>query len=997
MSSRRSFLTGVGATGVVLTMPPVLRPALAGQLQDGADALERAFQAPPDTSRSWVYWWWLDGAVTKAGITADLEAMRQQGINGVLLFDAGFGGPLAPKGPRFMSDEWREYFRHAVAEAGRLKLEMSVNLCSGWNAGGPWLTRDDAIKHFVWEELTLEGPRDFDGELPRYKEKPPASTTQSMASTEAGGNNAVDDPTPWYRDIAVLACAEEGGGVWKPAEVQDLSARLEKDHLRWHVPRGRWTVLRLGFIVPQYDVAEGDDSIRTKARAFPDPQSWEIDPMSAAAMDKHYAHTAAKLAQDGGSLTGKTFRYVHIDSWEMGLPTWTAKLIEEFRQRRQYDPLPYLPALAGKTVESPDITARFIWDYRRTIADLIASNYYGRLSQLAHADGLATDSESGGPWYTHYVDALECLGTNDIPMGEFWSARGRFEGIESKPSIYGAPTGFLRPAESTSPASNFGSIKQAANAAHIYGKAICQAEAYTSFNPDWSEDPYYLKPYGDRAFCLGVTRGVLQTYTAQPSLSARPGYEWEHIGPHFDRNITWWPQSHAWFTYLTRCQYLLARGSFCADLLYFSGEAIPNFPLLDQKPIAGYDFDVINAQALLTRARARNGEIVLPDGMSYRYLIIPEGVAESVSPAVARKLKELVEDGATVIGAPPRHSLGLTDYPRSQNEVTTIVGELWGSTSAGGTKTVGAGRVISGTRVADVLRTDGVPPDLEPLNAPPDLHFDWIHRKDPERDTYFVANLTDLEARFEVAFRVSGKVPELWDAVSGAIRRLPEFRQENGRTVVPLQFAAKQSWFVVFRKAAATVTVRKGRNFPSLRQLQEFPGPWKVRFDARSGGPGDVVFQQLDDWTQRPEDSIRFYSGTAIYRHSFSAPRGTSSKIYVELGKVKNLAQVRVNGHDAGIVWTAPWRLEIGRFLRPGRNELEIAVTNLWPNRLIGDSDLPEGRRHTVTNVRTYDHRLPGDFSCWWDPECEARKASGAPAKLLPSGLLGPVALQVED
>lgn len=997
MSSRRSFLAGVGATGVVLGLPPVLRPVVAARIEGGADALERAFQAPPDTSRSWVYWWWLDGAVTKAGITADLEAMTRQGINGVLLFDAGFGGPRAPKGPRFMSDEWREYFRHAVSEAARLKLEMSVNLCSGWNAGGPWVTRDDAIKHFVWNELTIEGPQYFDGELPRYTEKPPGATTQSMSSTESGGSNAVDAPTPWYRDIAVLACAKDSAGVWKLADVHDLSSRLEKDRLRWHVPRGKWTVLRLGFIVPQYDVAEGDDSIRTKARAFPDPPSWEIDPMSAAAMDKHYAHTAAKLVQDGGPLTGTSFRYLHIDSWEMGLPTWTAKLIEEFRGRRQYDPLPYLAALAGKTVESPEITARFIWDYRRTIADLIASNYYGRLSHLAHADGLATDSESGGPWYTQYVDALECLGTNDIPMAEFWSARGRFVGIESKPSIYGLPAGFFRPVESTSPASNFGSIKQAANAAHIYGKAICQAEAYTSFNPDWSEDPYYLKSYGDRAFCLGVTRSVLQTYTAQPSLTAKPGYEWEHIGPHFDRNITWWPESHAWFTYLTRCQYLLSRGLFCADLLYFAGEAIPNFPLLDQKPIAGYDFDVINAQALLTRARVRNGQIALPDGMTYRYLILPEGAADSVTPAVARKLKELVEDGATIIGSPPRHSLGLTDYPRSQKEVTTIAAELWGGVPAGGAKKAGAGRVIADIAVADVLRTDRVLPDLELLNAPAGFHFDWIHRRDHEVHTYFLANLTELEASFEVAFRVSDRAPELWDAVSGSIRQLPEFRQDNGRTVVPLQFAAKQSWFVVFRKATAVAPVGKGRNFPSLRQLQELSGPWKVHFDTGSGGPGQVVFQQLDDWTQRSEPSIRFYSGTATYRNSFTVPRGASAEVYLELGKVKNLAQVRVNGNDAGIVWTAPWRLEIGRFLHPGRNELEIQVTNLWPNRLIGDGNLPDGQRHTVTNVRTYEHRLPRDFSCWWDPECEARKASGAPAKLLPSGLLGPVALLVEE
>jgi hypothetical protein len=383
--------------------------------------------------------------------------------------------------------------------------------------------------------------------------------------------------------------------------------------------------------------------------------------------------------------------------------------------------------------------------------------------------------------------------------------------------------------------------------------------------------------------------------------------------------------------------------------------------------------------------------------MRYRYLIIPEGVAESATPAVVRKLKELVEGGVTLLGRPPKNSLGLAEYPRTQEEVNTLVSDLWGGTSSAGVRNVGAGRVIWGQSVEEVLRTDGAVPDLELRNAPREIDIDWIHRRDRNLDIYFLANLTELEVDVEVAFRISGKSPELWDAVSGSIRELPEFREENGRTLLPLRFAAKQSWFVVFRGPAKRDRRRGARNFPSLTRIGEVSGPWLVSFDKKWGGPENVVFEQLDDWTKRSEPSIRFYSGAATYRNVFKLPRGSSKQVYLELGEVKNLAQVRVNGSDAGIVWTAPWRVDIGKFVRSGDNELEIEVVNLWPNRLIGDGDLPLDQRYTKTNVKTYERKLPPGFSCWWESECLERKKSGAPAKLLPSGLLGPVVLLSEE
>ena len=721
--------------------------------------------------------------------------------------------------------------------------------------------------------------------------------------------------------------------------------------------------------------------------------------MSGEAMDEHFAATAAKLVQDAGPLTGKTFKYTQIDSWELGVPSWTAKFIEEFRHRRGYDPTRYLPALADKTLDTPEVTERFKWDYRRTVADLVAENYYGRLAKLSHEHGLLTHTESGGPFYAHWIDAMECEGTNDIPMAEFWTWRVPLGGFDGKPQLFeqGVSTPFFRSADPTFPAMTYGDIRQAASAAHVYGKPISQAEAFTSFISDWSEDPYFLKSFGDRAFCLGLTRNVLSFFVQQSTLTDKPGYEWVHVGTHFDRNITWWPMSRAWLTYLARCQHLLRQGTFVADVLYFAGEAVPNFVLRDRKPIAGFDFDVINAQALLTRAASQNGKVSLPGGMSYRYLVLPEGAAERITPTVLGKMRDLVEGGVTLVGARPKHSLGLTNYPQSEEQVKMIGDALWGTEGGKtGARSVGKGRVIWGKELEEVIEADKVQPDLELRRVPQGADLDWIHRHDGQSDIYFLANLTEQEVEIEAVFRVSGKAPELWDAVTGETRNLAEFRAENARTAIPLHFAPRQSWFIVFRKTDTRNTTSKAKNFPPLADLVTLSGTWEVAFDEQWGGPAKVVFQRLDDWSERPEDGIRYYSGTAIYRKTFDLPAKVRMPLYLDLGEVKNVARVRLNGKDLGVVWTSPWRVAINiEQVRENENLLEIEVANLWPNRLIGDGRLPKEQRRTKTNARTYDTPVPADlYFC--DSDCAERKKTGVPAKLLKSGLLGPVKLTSE-
>ncbi len=1044
------------------------------------DSLTGSFANPPDSANAWCYWWWLNGAASKEGITRDFEEMKRQGISGALLFDAGQAGPPAPRGPHFMSGEWRQLYKHAVHEADRGGIALGVNLCSGWNSGGAWVTEEHAAKKIVSAPTVVKGPQRVSVHLPqpttvggfyrdiavlacrlpeRVSPEPKLTASSSYPKYPPSlAEDAVDDtrwisnsdkpgmgPTPqkpeylqfdydkaWpaaglylkpYSDCGPkeveIQCSDDGKTYraikrataepnqelvvaldetqsahfrvvflsshpfqgkenwnvqvaeialltrkelesprqgrkrsWQRDSMVNLSTFTDEEgHLNWDAPAGAWRVMRIGYTL------HGN---LTKCVGS-GPVGLEIDTMSAAAMGAHFAETGAKLIADAGPLVGKTLQYFHIDSWELGQPTWTPKMRDEFRRRRGYDPLLFLPAVLGTTVDDAQTTARFLLDYRRTAADLVAANYYGRLHELTIKGGLrGTHPESGGPFFKHWIDALQCEGINDIPMGEFWKRVVEPDGKMSWP-----------PHENPS-------VKQAACAAHIYGKPICQAEAFTYMGAgDWTSTPWNMKDIGDEAFCHGLTRYVLCFWVHQPNPGDIPGYQWANVGTHFDTNITWWNMSHAWLTYIARCQYMLRQGRFVADFAYFRGEDIPGFiaPRNLQPPMrpAGFDYDALDAQVLLHRTAAKDGRLVLPDGMSYRYLVLPHDASCSVSPVVLQKIKELAEAGVTVIGPRPAAAVGLTNYPRSDEQVKKLANALWtAEATTSGQHKVGSGRVIWGHSLANVVQRDRLAPDVEFRDASPQAKLDWIHRRDGDCEIYFLSNQSATTATAEVVFRTGGKRPELWDAITGRIRDLPDWREKDGRTAVPLTFTPRESYFVVFRKKAQAGSSKVAENFPELKPLAEITGPWKVSFDPKWGGPESVVFETLESWTKRPEEGIRYYSGTATYRQTFDLPetsRGGNARIYLDLGKVKNLATVRLNGKDLGVVWTAPWRVDITGAVKPTGNRLEIDVVNLWPNRLIGDAALPAEKRYTVTNVQTYKKDSP----------------------LLESGLLGPV------
>ena len=956
-----------------------------------------SFEHPPDSAKAAGYWWWFNGRMDKAGITRDLEEFKAKGLGGVMMVwssSGRYGGDPVPDGPiKFLSPEWSELYRFALDEAQRLGLEVGVNLCGGWCMGGPWIKPEYSGRWFLQSEMTLTGPQRFSGALPLPgpKDGYDSPPKLNVAKTINLPLDKVD-----YRDSAVVAFRELAGGnrlneqrrrdlpaksnrldadcfiparlamdqtlrPWsnsptdqpiKMSDVIDLTSELQPDgKLDWDVPAGMWTIIRTGHRMTGAKVS----------LAMPESDGLEVDWFSRVAVDEQWNHLGKILLREAGGHVGKTLTYFATDSFEDGYPNWTAGIIEAFKKYRGYDPLPYLPVFRGRIVGSAEISDRFLHDYRKTVADCMADNNYGHLAELAHAQGLEIACEAAGPSWsgTICMDALKNLGRCDRPQGEFW--RSDHFVVSNQNQV----------------------TKQTASAAHIYGRRLVSAESFTSIGPQWEESPATLKPLADRAFCEGVNRIVFHTLTATRPQDGLPGYEYG-AGTHFNPNVTWWQlAAKPWLTYVNRCQTLLQSGLFVADVLYYNGDSAPN--LVEPKHTdptlgKGYDYDVCNAEVLLTRLTVKDHRLTLPDGMSYRLLVLPE--SRSMPVEVARKIRDLVAAGATVVGPKPEYDPGLKDYPRCDIEVKEIAATVWGDCDG---QTVrqrdfGEGRIICGQILHDILKADGMTPDFECVED--NAFIDFIHRRDGDGEIYFLANRNDRPESVHCVFRVSGRQPELWNPVAGTRRGLPEFTTQNGHTTVPLEFEPNGSMFIVFRVQPSVIAASGGKNFPSFRKKSEIGGPWLVNFDpawfypmnglVEKAGQVVVTFAQLDDWAKRPELAVRHFSGTAIYKKSFAAqPPGANSRVFLDLGSVKESARIKVNGKDCGVLWCAPWRVEVTGALTAGENRFEIEVVNLWPNRLIGDAALKPEEQRTVTNIRTFKPTSP----------------------LKSSGLLGPVQL----
>jgi hypothetical protein len=439
---------------------------------------------------------------------------------------------------------------------------------------------------------------------------------------------------------------------------------------------------------------------------------------------------------------------------------------------------------------------------------------------------------------------------------------------------------------------------------------------------------------------------VWHAFVCSPASEGIPGQQY-FAGTHLNPLVTWWDKSAPFFDYINRCQALLQQGLPVADVAYYYGDHVPNFARLRKSDPArigaGYDYDVVTEEVILKRMKAKSGRLVLPDGVSYRLLVLPERTV--ISLPVLKKLKEFVSDGAIIVGPKPTRSTSLKNYPDSDEEMKSIADKLWSNKN-----------VISDKIAREVLLANGVRPDFEvfaPANIQSSPSINFIHRRDGNAEIYFVASRTTNAVAADCAFRITGKAPELWNAVTGDRKFAAGYEEKDGRTIIPLVFDPCGSWFVIFRESSAKHPASAQRNVVSFTPLEEIAGPWTVSFDPKWGGPESSQFESLVDWTKRPESGIKFYSGTAVYRKSFDAPTTFAGKsVWLDLGDVRELAEVKVNGQSCGITWAPPFRVDISRVLKAGANQLEVEVVNFWPNRIIGDVQLPKEKRLTKTNIR---------------------------------------------
>ncbi|HEY5346183.1 MAG TPA: glycosyl hydrolase [Verrucomicrobiae bacterium] len=923
-----------------------LGAVLASGFSAAAGTLETGWQNPPHDARLRAYWWWLNGNVTKASITHDLEQMKAKGFGGAVLVDANGaaqdGNGTVPHGPTFFSPEWRALYKYALREADRLGLEISLNIQSGWNLGGPVVTKEDAAKKYVWSELKIFGGTNLEVKLPLPKSRenfyrdtaivayrvknfaPPAplKNWKQKALQESLEPFSTPDSSPLFAEIPATPGEQDAAAT----DVLDLTAKLGADEiLKWDAPAGDWQIFRFGYTI-------GDHAyVSTSSDGW---GGFALDVYSATAFQNYWNKIVEPLIADAGPFAGKSLKYLHTDSWEIELANWTPTFRAEFQKRHGYDLLPWLPVLAGRIVNSRAESDRFLFDYRQTLGDLAIDNHYKLFRDNAHKHGLGIHPESGGP-HAVPIDAQRCLGMDDAPMSEFWAW--------SWTHRIGDANRFF--------------VKQPASAAHTYGHKFVFAEGFTTIGPNWQEKIWdNLKPSFDKALCEGLNVLVWHAFVCSPDETGIPGQQY-FAGTHLNPKVTWWEKSAPFFSYIDRCQFLLQQGNFAADVLYYYGDHVPNFTQYKATDPAhcepGYDYDVITAEALINRATVKAGKIFLPDGVNYRVLVLPD--RDVISLPVLEKIKELVNAGATVIGPKPTHGETLENFASTDAELKKIADELWGGNT-------GKGHVIAGKTAREVLLADGVKPDCEFINAS-GLPLDYIHRTSGDAEIYFVANRTNFAATANVAFRVSGKAPELWNAVTGERKFATAYEEKGGQTFVPLDFAPCGSWFVVFREPASAHPAIAKSNGEIFSKLSEISGAWTVHFDPKWGGPETVQFASLVSWPTRPEPGIKFYSGTAVYEKTFdvsdSKLKIKNSKLFLDLGDVHEIAEVKVNGKSCGTVWSPPWRVEVTDAVKAGENKLQIEVVNFWPNRIIGDASLPKEQRLTQTNIRKLTAQTP--------------------------------------
>ena len=738
-----------------------------------------------------------------------------------------------------------------------------------------------------------------------------------------------------------------------PDDIIDLTDQADSSgSLAWNVPEGDWIVQRV-------------ISLNTGAKNLPvtpAAEGYEVDKMSSKAVRHHFDAYAGRLLDSLSSEEKSALAHVVADSYETGSQNWTPGFREEFISEYGYDPMPWLPVLSGRIVGSADCSDRFLWDYRRLIADMIARNYVGGLRETCNENGLELWIENYGHW-GFPGEFLNYGGHADRVSGEFWIGKGG-EGT------------FGYNAE----------CRIASSAAHIYGLGPVSAESFTSGHT-FVNMPRDFKRFGDYSYTLGVNHVVFHVYLHQP-YPEKPGISaW--FGTDFNRHSTWFSEMGTYIDYVRRSCALLQSGENVADVAYFIGEDVPVMNV-EKKPSLpdGYNFDYINAEVLMKHAKAKNGRLKLSTGPEYRILVLPD--KSRMRPEVLEKIYELIRNGVAVAGPRPAMSPSLENYPECDRNVAELADKIWGDADGKTIKSrkVGKGMIFNGCSLDEIFGKLGIGKDV---GAPEGVHF--THRKIGDAHVYFIANSLSVNIDDTLTFRTTGMQPELWNAVDGSMRPLHDYIMTGSHTKIPLHLGPTDSWFIVFRDKAGT----RGSgipNFPACDTVCTIGTEWKIDFQD-CHGQVSVKWDELHDWSTNSDPDIRYYSGTAKYMTLFSFTPEPGKKYYLDLGTVETMASVEINGQYVTTLWRYPYSAEITDFLIDGENILKAGVTNTWWNRLVGDCVTGDDCGRWFSLGKSV--RDPARESTNPAENIFATAPWKKDSKLMPSGLLGPVTILSDE
>ncbi len=899
------------------------------------EQLSNEFRNPPEPYKPGAFWCWLNGNMSIVSITRDLEAMKSKGINRAEIWDvAAVRDPsFIPAGGEFLGDESVRLIKHAIAEGKRLKMSIGLVASSGWNAGGSWVTPEWASKNLYFSKVEVAGSQTISIGLP-FPKFPEGCPMKDK------------DKPVFYKDVSVLAVPfNEEKTIDNISRVISLTSFYKNGKLTWNVPAGKWTVLR--FVCSN----NGQQLI------VPSPNSngLFIDFFDPQATIRHLKYFMDRLGVTPENSAEAGLSYFEFDSMELSEGTpWTDAFPAIFMERQGYDLEKYLPVLAGWDIKNS--TERFRYDFKQTVSDQLIYSHYQTGTEFLKKYNAQLVSESGGPgppiWDTCPVDALKALGSVSVPRGEFWIKHRNM---------------FL--------------IKEVSSAAHIYGKQIVDAESFTTWRR-WKDSPFDMKKEVDRAFCEGLNNITFHTFASTNPEDGLPGRTY-HAGYDMNPGTTWWNKSKPFMDYLARCSYLLRQGLFVGDVCYYYGDQTPNFfPLfhdVPEKPSIkglgkGYDFDVINTDVILNRMSVKDGRLVLPDGMSYAIMLLPDQVQMPLK--VLKKISELVKAGATIVGPRPTTVPGLNNWETENIELNKLADELWGAAD-GKTifdNTYGKGRVLWGITADEALKKQNITPDFTFTGT---SEIDFIHRTTNAGEIYFLRNEKEEPINAMCSFRVKGMYPEIWDASTGTVTRVADYAKAEGGTSFTIELPAHGSTFVVFNKTIRSELSVLATN--STKAKTEISGPWKVSFPPNWGAPPTADFNKLISWTKSENSGIKYFSGTVTYHNSFNVSATSSKELILDLGEVRDLAEVFINEKPAGILWKKPYQVNISQLVQPGTNDLKIEIVNMWSNRMTGDMLSDPKDRFCKTNHPYMKNEVwPG---------------GDEPYKLQTAGLLGPVTI----